>query len=164
MICKLFATFSSDTTCRFFLPREIDDRAVTSCRSSAILPCSYSSAQPGHTQNAHMFQVYEHCEVNIVQHNCIDPSNAKHVGLDWMLAWVGSNKIVKWRKIPRVTHRKDLRHHTHEWLMGRIYVKRKWRKTLEIMNTVCYYMHGTVLRASCARVKPCLMSILLKST
>ena len=42
--------------------REIDDRAVTSCRSPTTLPCS---SPLGHTQITHIFLALEHCEVNV---------------------------------------------------------------------------------------------------
>ena len=56
----------------------MDDPVVTSCCSTAILPCSYNFAPLGHTQNTHiLFHALEHCEVNISV--LVYPRNAKCV-------------------------------------------------------------------------------------
>ena len=47
-----------------------------SCHSTAILPCRYSSAPLGHTQNTHIFHAFEDCKVNISM--LVNPRNAKY--------------------------------------------------------------------------------------
>ena len=62
------------------------DRAVTSCRSTAILPCCYNSAPRGHTQNTHIFHALEHCEVNISV--LVNPRNAKRVLASYIYIYI----------------------------------------------------------------------------
>ena len=49
-------------------------------------------------------------------------------------------KLQKWKKVPWVTHGKDLRHQTHEWLMGLIYVtfpmSHSWEGFTSLLNGV----------------------------
>ena len=49
-------------------------------------------------------------------------------------------KDAKWKKIPWVTYGKDLRHQTHEWLMGLIYItdpmSHSWEEFMSLLNNV----------------------------
>ena len=45
-------------------------------------------------------------------------------------------KYVKWKKIPWVTHGKDLRHRTHEWLMGLRHSSHKSLMLVSLLNGI----------------------------
>ena len=64
----------------------------------------------------------------------------KHEGAKWPEGWELWWKWHKMEEIPWVTHGKDLRHQTHEWLMGLIYVtypmSHSWEEFTSFFNDI----------------------------